>query len=55
MTELLLIALATFASEDLTCIATGVLIAQGRMGFVPGVLVGERWQRWAEAQLMSCR
>jgi len=38
MTQLLLIALATFASEDLTCIATGALIASGRLSFVPGVL-----------------
>jgi membrane protein DedA with SNARE-associated domain len=34
--QLLLIALATLASEDLTCIATGVLIAQGQLGFVEG-------------------
>jgi membrane protein DedA with SNARE-associated domain len=38
MTQLLLIALATFGSEDLTCIATGALIAAGKIGFVPGVL-----------------
>ena len=38
MSGLLLIALATLVSEDLTCIATGVLVAQGRLGFVPGVL-----------------
>ncbi|MEO8658171.1 MAG: VTT domain-containing protein [Bryobacteraceae bacterium] len=36
--QLLLIALSTLASEDLACIATGVLIAQGKIGFVPGVL-----------------
>jgi membrane protein DedA with SNARE-associated domain len=35
---LLLIALATFATEDLTCIATGLLVAQGRVDFVPGTL-----------------
>jgi membrane protein DedA with SNARE-associated domain len=38
MTQLLLIAAATFLSEDLTCIATGALIAAGKIGFVPGVL-----------------
>src|SRR5262249_22808241 len=38
MGQFLLIALATFASEDLTCMATGGLIASGRIGFVPGVL-----------------
>jgi membrane protein DedA with SNARE-associated domain len=36
--QLLLIALATLASEDLTCIATGVLIAQGKLGFAEGTL-----------------
>lgn len=36
--ELLWIALATFVSEDLTCIGTGVLIAQGRIGWSAGVL-----------------
>lgn len=36
--QLLLIASATLASEDLTCIATGVLIAQGRLGFLSGTL-----------------
>jgi len=34
--NLLLIALSTLASEDLACIATGVLIAQGKVGFVEG-------------------
>lgn len=38
MGQLLLIALATFASEDLTCIATGGLIAAGKIGFLPGTL-----------------
>jgi membrane protein DedA with SNARE-associated domain len=37
-TQLLLIALATFASEDLTCIGAGVLISQGKLAPVPGVL-----------------
>lgn len=36
MPALLLISLATLASEDLTCIATGVLIAQGKLGFWAG-------------------
>ena len=39
MYTFVLIALATFASEDLTCIATGALIAQGRLGFIEGTLV----------------
>src|SRR5690348_15453862 len=38
MGQFLLIALATFASEDLTCIATGGLIAAGKIGFLPGML-----------------
>jgi membrane protein DedA with SNARE-associated domain len=38
MGQLLLIALATFVSEDLACIATGTLIASGKLGFLPGVL-----------------
>ena len=38
MGQFLLIAIATFASEDLTCIATGALIAAGKIGFFPGVL-----------------
>src|SRR5437868_13928688 len=36
--ELLLIALATFITEDLTCIATGALVAQGRLNFFPATL-----------------
>lgn len=36
--QLTAIALATFASEDLACIGAGVLIAQGKLHFVPGVL-----------------
>jgi membrane protein DedA with SNARE-associated domain len=38
MGQLVLIAVATFLSEDLTCVATGALIAAGKLGFVPGVL-----------------
>jgi membrane protein DedA with SNARE-associated domain len=38
MSQFLLIALATFVSEDLTCIATGGLIAAGKIGFILGVL-----------------
>jgi membrane protein DedA with SNARE-associated domain len=38
MTQFLLIAAATFVSEDLTCITTGALIAAGKIGFIPGVL-----------------
>jgi membrane protein DedA with SNARE-associated domain len=38
MTQLFLIALGTLASEDLTCIATGALIADGKIQFLPGVL-----------------
>jgi membrane protein DedA with SNARE-associated domain len=37
MGQFIAIALATFASEDLTCIATGALIASGRIGLLPGV------------------
>ncbi len=33
-----LIILATLVSEDLTCIGVGLLISQGRLGFVPGAL-----------------
>ncbi|MHC4380344.1 MAG: alpha/beta fold hydrolase, partial [Planctomycetota bacterium] len=33
---MLLLALATLVSEDLTCIATGLLVAQGRIGLVAG-------------------
>ena len=36
--RMLLIAAATFVSEDATCIATGLLVAQGRIGFPAGVL-----------------
>ena len=35
---MLLIALATLISEDLTCIVTGLMVAQGRIGFLPGAL-----------------
>lgn len=34
--QLVLIALATLISEDLTCIATGVLVAQGKLSFAEG-------------------
>lgn len=34
---MLLIAAATLVSEDLTCIATGLLVAQGRLPFAAGV------------------
>src|SRR5437667_125930 len=36
--QLILIALATFISEDLTCIATGLLVTQGKVSFIPGTL-----------------
>ncbi len=32
------IAFSTFASEDLTCIGTGILISQGKVGFFPGTM-----------------
>jgi pimeloyl-ACP methyl ester carboxylesterase/membrane protein DedA with SNARE-associated domain len=35
---LLLIAAATLVSEDLACIGTGLMIARGTIGFVPGTL-----------------
>jgi membrane protein DedA with SNARE-associated domain/pimeloyl-ACP methyl ester carboxylesterase len=35
---ILLIMAATLVSEDLTCIATGLIIARGTIGFVPGTL-----------------
>jgi pimeloyl-ACP methyl ester carboxylesterase/membrane protein DedA with SNARE-associated domain len=35
---ILLIMLATLVSEDLTCIATGLMIARGTIGFLPGTL-----------------
>lgn len=38
LSQFLLLALGTLASEDLTCITAGVLIAQGKIGFVPGTL-----------------
>lgn len=31
-----LIALATFVSEDLACIATGLIVSRGTLGFLPG-------------------
>ena len=36
--QVLWIAAATLASEDLTCVAAGVLIAQGKLSFAEGVL-----------------
>lgn len=36
--QLLLLAFSTLISEDLTCIAAGVLIAQGKLSFTTGVL-----------------
>ena len=38
MSQLILIALATLVTEDLTCIATGVLVAQRQLDFVSGTL-----------------
>ena len=45
---LLFVAVATFTSEDLTCIGAGLLVATGRLGFVPvtaacltGIVVGD--------------
>jgi membrane protein DedA with SNARE-associated domain len=35
---LLLLAAATLVSEDLTCIATGLLVSRGTVGFLPGTL-----------------
>lgn len=35
---LLLIMIATLISEDLTCITTGLMIARGTLGFLPGTL-----------------
>jgi pimeloyl-ACP methyl ester carboxylesterase/membrane protein DedA with SNARE-associated domain len=35
---LLLLAAATLVSEDLTCIATGLLVSRGTIGFLPGTL-----------------
>ncbi len=48
LTILLLLAVATFVSEDLACIAAGLLVADGRVGFVAaslacfaGIFVGD--------------
>ncbi len=45
---LVLLCLATFISEDLTCIGAGLLVATGRLGFVPasaaclaGIFIGD--------------
>lgn len=35
---LLLLAAATLVSEDFTCIATGLLVSRGTIGFIPGTL-----------------
>ncbi len=35
---MLLLALATWVSEDLTCIGAGLLVAEGTLGFVPATL-----------------
>lgn len=35
---LLLLAAATLVSEDLACIATGLLVSRGTVGFIPGTL-----------------
>lgn len=35
---MLLLAIATLVSEDLTCIATGLLVARGSLGFLPGAI-----------------
>jgi membrane protein DedA with SNARE-associated domain len=49
-----LLALATLVSEDLTCIAAGLLVAQGQIGFVAatfacafGIFVGDLLLFWA--------
>ncbi|HVS13608.1 MAG TPA: alpha/beta fold hydrolase [Thermoanaerobaculia bacterium] len=51
---LLALAGATLISEDLTCIAAGILVAQGRIGFVPatgacyvGIVAGDLLLFWA--------
>ena len=48
LTILLLLAIGTLVSEDLACIAAGLLVADGRLGFVPasaacfvGIFVGD--------------
>lgn len=38
LVAMLLLALATLVSEDLTCIATGLLVAQGRIALFPGAM-----------------
>ena len=51
---LILLAFSTLISEDLTCIAAGILVAQGRLGFVPatvacyvGIVIGDLLLFWA--------
>lgn len=50
---MLLLALATLVSEDLTCVSAGLLVAQGRIDFVPaafacfvGIYVGDMMLFW---------
>jgi membrane protein DedA with SNARE-associated domain len=38
MGQLIALALATFASEDLACLTAGALIAGGQLGLLPGIL-----------------
>jgi membrane protein DedA with SNARE-associated domain len=38
MGQLIALALATFASEDIACLAAGALIANGTIGLIPGIL-----------------
>ena len=38
MGQLLALALATFASEDLACLAAGAMIAAGQIGLLPGII-----------------
>jgi membrane protein DedA with SNARE-associated domain len=52
--RMLLIAAATLVSEDATCVATGLLVAQGAIGFVAGsvacfagILAGDLMLFWA--------
>ena len=51
---LLVLALSTFISEDLTCIAAGLMVAQGRLAFIPaaaacyvGIVFGDMLLFWA--------
>ena len=47
---MILLALATFVSEDLTCLSAGILVATGSLGFLPaagacvlGIFFGDLW------------